>query len=86
MAMTDQSKRALPRGILRVKKPKMKCHRGRTWDSGDVILPSGDTTPGYLDTTWGERFYFSLDGQWYAGRISDFCKGHDLVFDLRTKA
>jgi hypothetical protein len=46
---------------------------GRTWDICRVHLPNGSDIKGFMDTTWGEYFYFTLDdNQWYKGSISKF--------------
>lgn len=77
-----------PVGIHKTKHPKMKNHRGRTWDTGKCILPDGIETDGWLDTTWGEYFYFIHENQWYKGSIVDYDKtgsGWSLIFDLRPK-
>lgn len=58
-----------PKGITKARKPKMTNHRGRTWDYCEVILPSGEKIDGWLDTSWGTRFYFAHEGVWYCGSL-----------------
>lgn len=76
------------KGTTKCKRPKMRSHRGRTWDWCPVILHSGTKIDGYYDTSWGEYFYFTLNNQWYKGKIATFdtggSNGHINV-DLRTK-
>lgn len=61
-----------PKGIHKTRKPKMKEHRGRTWDSCKVILPNKLEIEGYLDTTWGTRFYFPYENNWYVGGLFEW--------------
>ncbi|MFA5488815.1 MAG: hypothetical protein WC284_06300 [Candidimonas sp.] len=72
--------------VTKCRRPKMSHHRGRTWDVCIVIDVDGVEITGYMDTTWGECFYFSRDGiQWYRGDMRDFeYKERHLVnlFDL----
>ena len=63
---------AFPPGIRKTARPKMSNYRGRTWDSCYVVLIDGAETEGWLDTTWGERFYFTHENQWWFGPIAGF--------------
>lgn len=87
---TNRSLHPFPKGVKKVRKPKMRDHAGATWDQCDVYLPDGQKIVGYLDTTWGTRFYFSLGGwpaMWFAAPIDDF-DTHDRmsnVFCLRAE-
>lgn len=76
-----------PKGIRRCEAPRRTNHRGRTWDAWDLILPDGTIINGFLDTTWGTRFYFQIDGVWRCGAIADFEQGrqHTAWFDLRDQ-
>ncbi len=56
---------------VKVKRPKMSCHRGRTWDH-EYITIDGQKIKALLDTTWGTRFYFEWKGQWYAAPLDAF--------------
>lgn len=56
---------------IKVQKPKMSSHRGRTWDH-EYITIDGQKIKAHLDTTWGTRFYFELEGQWYSAPIDAF--------------
>lgn len=69
-----------PAGITKSARPKMSNHRGRTWDQGRVTLPNGDEIACYYDTTWGTRFYFEIDAQWFVGDISAFDSGKSRYF------
>lgn len=59
-------------GLRKVRRPRMTNHRGRTWDTCYVKMPDGADGRGWLDTTWGTRFYVEHNGQWYAGQIAEF--------------
>lgn len=52
--------------VVKCKKPKFSSHRGRTWDSGRVLVDNIETKV-HLDTTWGEYIYFQygLNLTWY---------------------
>jgi hypothetical protein len=74
-----------PTGVRRCQRPKMRNHRGRTWDVCDVILPDGAKITGHLDTSWSSYFYFEVDGVWRNAEIFQFEKGGQgcaLVMDL----
>jgi hypothetical protein len=87
---TSRSLYPFPKGVKKVRKPKMRDHAGRTWDQCDVYLPDGQKVVGFLDTTWGTRFYFTTGGwpaMWFAASIDDF-DTHDRmsnVFCLRAE-
>jgi hypothetical protein len=57
-------------GVIQAKKrkkaPKMTGHRGRAWDQCTVHLKDGTNCTGYFDSTWGKRFYFKSEGDWYS--------------------
>lgn len=73
-----------PKGIRRAEQPKRTTHRGAAWDCWDVILPDGKVVNGWLDTSWGTRFYFELDGVWRRGVIDHFKAEKPAPhFDLR---
>lgn len=77
-------RRPFPVGVRKVAKPKMNDHAGRTWDRCDVYLPDGRKIVGFLDTTWGTRFYFQPDGwggDWYAASIDNF-DTHDRMSNI----
>ncbi len=61
-----------PKGITKSPRPKMSNHAGRTWDQCCVILPDGKEITGWLDTTWGTRFHFEIEGLWRSGKIYHF--------------
>lgn len=64
---------AFPKGLRKHPTgPRMTNHRGRTWDKWSLDLPDGERREALLDTTWGTRFYFVYDGQWYSGSIDAF--------------
>jgi len=47
-------------------RPKFNSsHRGRTWDSLMSLVIEGVEYACYIDTTWGQAHYFSIDAQWY---------------------
>ena len=71
-------------GVRAAKKPKMTNHRGRTWDTSDLYLPNGETTPAWFDTSWGERFYFIFDDRWYSAPVHFQIPG-ESDFDLRPE-
>lgn len=77
-----------PKGVTRCRRPLMREHRGRTWDSAELTLPDGRIILAYLDTTWGTRFYFELDFIWRSAPIDDFkhevCRR--LYFDMLPEA
>ena len=52
--------------VTKCKKPRFKCHRGRTWDFGTIII-NGIEYDAHLDTSWGEYLYFQYEPnyQWY---------------------
>ena len=77
-----------PKGILKCVRPKMKTHRGRTWDTVDIILLDGSTIQGFMDYTWGWYFYFKIEDQWYKGKNSEFSESGMVgmvTYDLRKK-
>lgn len=49
----------------KVRRPKFSSHRGRTWDHTPITI-DGREVKAFLDTTWGERFYFEWNNHWYA--------------------
>ena len=59
-------------GSTKCKQPKMSDHRGATWDSCKVIDVKGNTHNGYLDTSWGNYFYFMEGTLWRKARIDKF--------------
>ncbi len=76
------------RGVTKTKRPRMTNHRGRTWDCGTVVLHDGTTLHAHLDTSWGTRFYFVIDGQWYVAPIARYEQpgmARELIFDLRKE-
>lgn len=54
--------------VSKCKKPKMSDHRGRTWDTGKLIINEKETKV-WLDTTWGEYIYFQIESNWYKVRM-----------------
>ncbi len=65
-------------------RPKMSCHRGRTWDTFTVIDAAGNKLDGHLDTTWGHYFYFRTSADtWRKARVLDYLTGRELVADFR---
>ncbi len=79
-------------GISLTEKPRMTMHRGRTWDQAKGILPAIGENPKievtcYLDTTWGEYFYFCYNDLWYKGKIYEFDqnRGDWMIFDLGNR-
>jgi hypothetical protein len=50
----------------KVYKPKMSCHRGRTWDEGCVYI-DGVKYAAFTDTTWGMNIYIQYGSElnWY---------------------
>ena len=55
-------------------------------------MPDGLVREAWLDTTWGEYFYFRVVEkdeyghdfhQWYSGRIYDYAVPNSCRFDLR---
>lgn len=69
-------------GIRACKQPKMSSHRGRTWDHADLTLADGTKTKGYMDFTWGERFYWQENGRWYSAP-NHFQIPNSFNFDIR---
>jgi len=49
--------------------PKMNNKNGKTWDVYARVAIDGTTTKLMLDTTWGEFFYFYVQGQCYKIRM-----------------
>lgn len=78
-----------PKGCQKTAKPKMAAHRGRTWDSWKLLLPDGRETFGYLDTSWGDNFFWMdpRHGYWMKAKIDDFKieNGGSPFFDLREQ-
>ena len=70
--------------IYKTKKPKMTDCFGRTWDSIKTILPSGEETRGYLDTTWGQNVYFCLNGEWKKTDVQNI-NDRQRLLDLRQR-
>lgn len=62
--------------------PKMTNHAGRTWDHAYVTLPNGEKVKAHFDTTWGEFFYFQMDGKWYRGSV-EYQIPNSWNFDIR---
>ena len=50
------------------RKPSMRNHRGRTWDEGRVKI-DGVATAVWLDTSWGEFFYWLGPNGWLKLRM-----------------
>lgn len=68
---------------VKCKKPRFKSHRGRTWDNCKVIDIDGVENKGWLDTSWGEYFYFvDNNGFWRKAKLQLF-DNIDLCFDFR---
>lgn len=59
-------------GSSKCGRPKMSDHRGATWDSCRVIDINGADHNGYLDTSWGQYFYFMEATLWRKARIDKF--------------
>jgi hypothetical protein len=69
--------RALFPGSVKCAKPRMRDHRGATWDFHTIIDTKGNRHTGYLDTSWGQYFYFQYGTQWRKARIDRFMNGSD---------
>lgn len=50
--------------MVKTRKPKMTCHRGRTWDQDRITL-DGEDVYVWRDFTWGSFNYIEIDGQWF---------------------
>lgn len=61
---------------IKCKRPKMKDHRGRTWDHSEKFIVNNQEMSGFLDTTWGEYIYFTIENQWY--KVSLDCVRHNI--------
>lgn len=76
-----------PKGCTKTARPKMTNHRGRTWDSWKLLMPDGRESFGFLDTSWGENFYWmdTRGGCWMKAKIDAFKidNQHAPFFDLR---
>ena len=72
-------------GSVACNRPKMSEHRGRTWDYCTVIAIDDSKVDGYLDTSWGQWFYFKPFGetQWRKARVDRFMTGVDNTADFR---
>ena len=64
-------------GSTKCARPKMLDHGGATWDRHKIIDAKCGEHTGYLDTSWGQYFYFPHDGQWRKARIDRFMTGSD---------
>lgn len=58
---------ALGRSFVRnTNEPRMRNHHGgATWDNVTVILLTGESVRGHVDTTWGAYIYFEVNKKWY---------------------
>lgn len=48
----------------KARRPKFSAHRGRTWDY-ETKAVDGTEIKFHFDTSWGFRFYFQWNGEWY---------------------
>lgn len=71
-------------GSMKCHRPKMRDHRGATWDQHKIIDAKGGEHTGHLDTSWGQFFYFPHDGQWRKARIDRFMNGSDNTADFSS--
>ena len=58
--------------VTKTNKPKMSCHRGRTWDFIYITLNNIPRQKMWLDTTWGFYGYIIVDDLWYKFIFVDF--------------
>lgn len=76
-----------PRSV-KCKRPKFRDNvGGRTWDLCVVIDGNGSKCDGWLDTTWGQYFYFvqyvtPTQYEWRKAKLSLF-DAKENVFDFR---
>ncbi|AFU88211.1 hypothetical protein CcrColossus_gp341 [Caulobacter phage CcrColossus] len=77
-----------PKGITRCAAPKRSNHAGRVWDLADLTLPNGAIALAHYDMSYGQNFYFEIDGVWRKGSIDLFGQdsGRHIKFDLRDAA
>lgn len=62
--------------------PKMTPHRGRSYDTF-VNYINGEPVDMYLDTTWGDRYYFTYEGRKWTIPLLDAAqlKGHHFEIE-----
>lgn len=74
-----------PKGVTRCKPPKRSNHAGRVWDVAPLTLPDGREIQAHLDLSWGENFYFEIEGVWRKAPIDIYGRHYDrtLAADLR---
>jgi hypothetical protein len=47
-------------------RPRFSRHRGRSWDRATVRIDGREVTM-WFDSTWGRRYYFTLDdSRWWS--------------------
>lgn len=70
-------------GSVACKSPKFSEHGGRTWDQCRVVAKDASEHTGYLDTSWGQYFYFRAGGCWRKAKCVDFMGTNDNTADFR---
>ena len=61
----------------------MSDRKGATWDRCKIILEDASEIVGYLDTSWGQYFYFQHGGSWRKAKIMHHMNGRENDVDFR---